>query len=636
MNKLVARVVLIGLMGMSLAGDYSVDASLVKTSARSVALGNAFAPMADDYAALFANPAGLFLVDHQQFGAMQTNMMDAVNSFSGAGVFPLKGATFGAGFLYNGVAGMPVDTSRVAGRIVAGTEADYSNTVVVMGLAAPVDTPLTAPNALVLGMTGKFFLENVGGTVKKSSTGMNADFGALLRVNNAMNISLVYHNFLPTGVKWDSGTQSNVDYSMSLGARYRLLGQDMDSIFFSEDQSIDIMGDIALLDQNQKYVPRAGVEYKPFPFLALRGGLIFEEMATGVNTSAQNMKLSFGMGAVYQGVHFDYALVMDPNGIEGNNQHYLSMLLDIFPAKKVDAPVVAAQAPAPAPALKVAAVAFSPYINLQTPEDHFVTYKNKHMFKGTVVESVTRLEINQRPVAIKNGKFSTSIVLKDYGKNVVQITAYNQAGDVLSAMDIKILWLMQFEDVGDKHWAKKYIEDLATARVIKGFPDGQFKPNDRIKRGEFSALLVRTKKIPVDELARATDTGLFLDIKKHWASPYIKSAVEAGVIEGYPKKKFKPDKATLRQEAVVSMVKMDDIQLSMDAAKTKFKDVQQGTDLSQYIETSVQNGVIVGYPDGTFKPRADISRAEIAKAFYSTKLGQLYVNDLYDWDSYKY
>lgn len=623
MNKLVALVVLISMMGLSLA-DYSVDTSLVKTSARSVALGNAFAPLADDYAAIFSNPAGLFLVDHQQFGVMQTNMMDAVNSFSGAGVFPMNGATVGAGFLYNGVGGIPVGTSHSsAGRVIAGSQADYSNTVVAIGLAAPVDTPITEPSALILGITGKFFVENVGGGVNYTSGGINADLGALLRLNKAASLSLVYHNFLPTQVKWSTGYQSNVDYSMSIGGRYRFLGQDPESIFYSDDQTLDLMGDVALLDQNQKYVPRAGIEYKPFPFLALRGGVIFEEMATGAGSSAQNMKLSLGLGATYQGVRFDYALVMDPNGIDGNNEHYLSMLLDIFPVKK-EAPQKAAE---PIP---------SSYIILDLPEDHFVTYKNAHIIKGTIVEGVARLTVNDKPVSIKNNKFKTAVTLKDYGKNTVRVSAYDDRGNILSVKDVKILWLMQFEDVGLKHWARKYVEDLATARVIRGFPDGQFRPNDRIKRGEFSALLVRTKKIPVDEAARATDASLFVDIKKHWASPYIKSAFEAGVMDGYPKKKFKPDKATLRQEAVISIVKMDDLTLPVDTSKVQFKDVPAGTDLNRFVEISVENGVIVGYPDGTFKPLADISRAEIAKAFYNTKLGQMYVNDLYDWESYKY
>ncbi len=622
MNKLVALVAFIGLMGIAMA-DYSVDSSLVKTSARSVALGNAFAPLADDYAALFTNPAGLYLVEHQQFGAMQTNMMDAVNSLSGAGVFPMNGASIGVGFLYNGVSSIPVGTSYSSGRVVAGSQADYSNTVVAIGLSAPVDTPFTEPNALLLGITGKFFEENVGSGVNASSSGINADFGALLRLNKATGLSLVYHNFLPSTVKWNTGAQSNVDYSMSIGGHYRFLGQDPESIFYSEDQTIDLMGEVGLLDQNQKWVPRAGIEYKPFPFLALRGGVIFEEMATGTNSSAQNMKLSLGLGATYQGIRFDYALVMDPNNIDGNNEHYLSMLLDIFPVKK-ESPQKAAEPIPPS------------YINIDFPEDHLVTHKDIQIIKGTIVEGVTRLMVNDKQVPIKNNRFTASVTLKDFGKNVVRLSAYNENGDILSIKDLKILFLMQFEDVGQKHWARKYIEDLATARVIRGFPDGQFKPNDRIKRGEFSALLVRTKKLPVDEAARATDTSLFVDIKNHWASPYIKSAFEAGIMDGYPKKKFKPDKATLRQEAVISMVKMDGSPLSSDVSKVQFKDVPAGTDLDRYVETSVENGVIIGYPDGTFKPLADISRAEIAKSFYNTKLGQLYVNDLYDWERYKY
>lgn len=612
MNKLILSVVIASLMGIGFA-NYSVDTSLVKTSARAVALGNAFAPLADDYAALFANPAGLFFVDHQQFGAMQTSMMDAVNSFSGAGVFPLKGATLGAGILFNGVTGVPLTGRDVlTNRVVATGQSDYSNTVVVVGLAAPVDTPMTAPGALVIGLTGKFFMENAGGGVNYSSSGINADFGALLKLNKAANLSLVYHNFLPTTVKWSTGYQSNVDYSMSVGGRYRLVGQDQENAIYSDDQSLDVVGDVALIDQNKQSIPRMGVEYKPYPFLALRGGLIFET----------DMKFSLGVGATYQGLRFDYAYAMDPNSINGNNEHYLSMLLDIFPVKKVEPEAEKAKPLS--------------YVNVESLEDHFVTYKATHTVMGTVVPGVFRLDINGKDVPVRNDRFSTEVTLKEFGKNVVRIAAYDEKGASLGYKDIKILWLMQFADVGEKNWARKYIEDLATAHVLRGFPDGQFRPNDLIRRGEFSALLVRTKRLPVDEASRADDDSLFVDIKKHWASPYIKSAFHAGIIDGYPQKKFMPDKATIRQEAVISLVKMEDLTLPIEALKSDFKDITPKTELNRYVETSVEHGLIIGYPDGTFKPMKDITRAEIAKAFYNSKLGQVYVNELYDWASYQY
>ncbi|MEQ8963923.1 MAG: S-layer homology domain-containing protein [Coleofasciculus sp. C2-GNP5-27] len=46
----------------------------------------------------------------------------------------------------------------------------------------------------------------------------------------------------------------------------------------------------------------------------------------------------------------------------------------------------------------------------------------------------------------------------------------------------------RFPDI-QNHWARSFIEGLAQAGMISGFPDGRFRPNDPMSRAQFAALL---------------------------------------------------------------------------------------------------------------------------------------------------
>ncbi|GAB4196232.1 MAG: hypothetical protein Fur006_43480 [Coleofasciculaceae cyanobacterium] len=45
-----------------------------------------------------------------------------------------------------------------------------------------------------------------------------------------------------------------------------------------------------------------------------------------------------------------------------------------------------------------------------------------------------------------------------------------------------------FSDVSN-HWARPFIESLAEAKIVNGFPDGTFKPNQPVTRAEFATLV---------------------------------------------------------------------------------------------------------------------------------------------------
>ena len=60
-----------------------------------------------------------------------------------------------------------------------------------------------------------------------------------------------------------------------------------------------------------------------------------------------------------------------------------------------------------------------------------------------------------------------------------------------------------FTDVPDTHWARPYIEELSSAGVLKGFPDGTFKPNDPVSLSETFSLIKGIKNPTEEELRQA-------------------------------------------------------------------------------------------------------------------------------------
>ena len=99
----------------------------------------------------------------------------------------------------------------------------------------------------------------------------------------------------------------------------------------------------------------------------------------------------------------------------------------------------------------------------------------------------------------------------------------------------------RFSDI-QNHWARLFIEGLATQGIISGFPDGTFRPNQAMSRAEFAALLQKAFQKPTKR-----PYVPFVDVPgKHWAAPASQKAFETGFISGYPGNRFRPDASIAR------------------------------------------------------------------------------------------
>ncbi len=138
--------------------------------------------------------------------------------------------------------------------------------------------------------------------------------------------------------------------------------------------------------------------------------------------------------------------------------------------------------------------------------------------------------------------------------------------------------------------------------IISGFPDGSFGSNLPLKRVEASAIITNAL------LLKPSISFLPKDIPpNYWGSEFVSSVVGNGIMKGYPDGTFKPERYMTRIEASAVIFKI--LSLSEDYS-TEFKDVRKDYWGRGIIGAVVKAGIMKGYPDGTFKPDGLITRAE--------------------------
>lgn len=143
-------------------------------------------------------------------------------------------------------------------------------------------------------------------------------------------------------------------------------------------------------------------------------------------------------------------------------------------------------------------------------------------------------------------------------------------------------------------------EETHTA-YIKGYPDGTFRPEKSITRAEAITMLVGLKGYPLIE-ARET----YKDVDKNkWYAPYIDAAYREGILEEKEGENFRPDENIKRGELAQIISHID----KKNDAKAPFTDIE-GYKYKKAIDQSYGNKRIMGYPDNTFRPNAEITRAE--------------------------
>jgi chitodextrinase len=166
------------------------------------------------------------------------------------------------------------------------------------------------------------------------------------------------------------------------------------------------------------------------------------------------------------------------------------------------------------------------------------------------------------------------------------------------------------------HWAEETVSELAYRGIISGYPDGTFLPDKTVTRAEIAALLVRALK-----LAPGSDQDLkFKDNATipAWARSAVAAAVREGLVKGYPQRDgtvtFEAKRSLSRTEMACLVARVIEGKLgAITPAELTFADAAKIPAWARSgIGIAVAQGIISGYPDGTFRGEKPVTRAEAA------------------------
>ena len=157
------------------------------------------------------------------------------------------------------------------------------------------------------------------------------------------------------------------------------------------------------------------------------------------------------------------------------------------------------------------------------------------------------------------------------------------------------------------HWAQENIQAMVRSGAVNGYPDGTFNPDGTITRAEFVTMLVRAAKLT------SQGSAAFADTTGHWAWGPISVAASLGVVNGYTANTFGPNDPISRAQMATMLVRA--LELELVTGSTQFSDSGSISEWArQYIATAVEAGIIAGYPDNSLRPQGPATRAEALTA----------------------
>ncbi len=137
-------------------------------------------------------------------------------------------------------------------------------------------------------------------------------------------------------------------------------------------------------------------------------------------------------------------------------------------------------------------------------------------------------------------------------KNTRKILSLLLCFCILLSMQV---FALEFPDVEDSNKNGEAIDVLSSLGIIKGYDDGQFKPDKEVTRAELTSLLMRLLNLSITGTTVA-DSGYTDVANNHWAVYDIKTASSMGIIKGFGDGNFGPEASVTFEQAVKMVVCM--------------------------------------------------------------------------------
>lgn len=180
---------------------------------------------------------------------------------------------------------------------------------------------------------------------------------------------------------------------------------------------------------------------------------------------------------------------------------------------------------------------------------------------------------------------------------------------------------LAFSDVSSSHPFYDAIQDLSQKKVINGYPDGLFRPDQAVHRDEFITMVFR--HIGYKPKAEPAATS-FLDVPpESWFGPYVKKALELGALNINPQiPRFYPDQPITKIEAFKILMPLEGIPVPFinDQTEIIFNDVQENASYSYLVRAAQRSGLFLENKENYFYPFKNLTRGELAQLLYQAQI----------------
>lgn len=148
------------------------------------------------------------------------------------------------------------------------------------------------------------------------------------------------------------------------------------------------------------------------------------------------------------------------------------------------------------------------------------------------------------------------------------------------------------------------VKFLVGEKILSGYPDGTFRPQNTITRAEISTVMVKLNKIELNEKSYYNN---FNDINSHWAKSYIYTLYELGYVSGYSESEFRPNNNVTYAEVATMLLNSCGYKEEVNNLKLKWPD--------NYIEKAKSFGLYknLNYTDSNIP----MTRGEVAIFLYN-------------------
>lgn len=211
----------------------------------------------------------------------------------------------------------------------------------------------------------------------------------------------------------------------------------------------------------------------------------------------------------------------------------------------------------------------------------------------------------------------TGVLLLEYAGIVNFVSSFGRGGRPMLLVD---LW--HLTDVPDNFWARPFIngldlDGLVQHKVVSGYPNDEFRPEQPVTRAEFAAMLQAAfgeKSVLQTELN-------FKDVSSDfWAASAIANTTASGFWSGYPDQTFRPQQTMSRANALFVLAKGLNLKAESPPEEVLkiYKDGERvAEDAREAIAAATEAGLVVNYPNPQFlNPNQSATRAEAAAFVY--------------------